>query len=185
MVTDILLVVAEMLGLLGIFIAVLIGLGAIAFLWVRVPFAPTPQAHVDRVMDVLLVGKNKIFYDLGCGDGRFIFAAARRGANATGFEVAPWPFLKTAVRRLISGSNAKVKFSNFYYRDLHDADAIFCFLIYSVMPRVEEKLRRELKTGARVACYGFKLPTWKPDQIIDFYPERKKSSKLFVYTVHT
>jgi hypothetical protein len=49
------------------------------------------------------------------------------------------------------------------------------------MPKVEKKLLAELKPGAKIVCYGFKLPTWKPAKVIDLKPKDKRSSNIYLY----
>ncbi len=147
---------------------------------VRVPYAPTPAKNVKIIIDKLKIKPHEVFYDLGCGDGRFLLAAEKRGARARGFEISLQPYLQAKYNLRRNHSRAEIRFSNFYQADLSDADAVFCFLVGSVMPKVEAKLRAELKPGARIACYGFKLPTWQEDELIYLNPE-KKSGKLYLY----
>ncbi len=162
-------------------VSLLIGTGAFAILWVRVPFVPTPQKNVKLIIDQLALGPGQTFYDLGCGDGRFLIAAEKKGAKAVGFEVAPWAYVRARLNLLLRHSQAKVVYKNFYYAKITDADAVFCFLMDVVMPKVEKKLAAELKTGARVVCYGFKLPTWNPTKIIHLKPQDRKSSNIYLY----
>src|SRR3989304_1195972 len=42
-----------------------------------VPYVPTPQELVDRMLQLATVGPNDILYDLGSGDGRIVVTAAR------------------------------------------------------------------------------------------------------------
>src|SRR5688500_2595903 len=55
-----------------------------------VPYVPTPQEVVDKMLDMAKVGKNDIVYDLGCGDGRIVITAAKdRGARGVGIDLNP------------------------------------------------------------------------------------------------
>src|ERR1041384_4476707 len=54
-----------------------------------VVWVPTPQAVVDKMLDMAKVTKNDIVYDLGSGDGRTVITAAKRGARAFGIEYNP------------------------------------------------------------------------------------------------
>jgi predicted RNA methylase len=123
----------------------------------------------------------QIFYDLGCGDGRFLLAAEQKGAKAIGFEISPWAYFRGRFNLWRHKSQAKIIFKNFYYQNISDADAVFCFLIDTVMPKVEKKLREELKPDAKIICYGFKLPTWPPVEIIEVKKGFSKSSKIYLY----
>jgi len=162
-------------------ISLMIGLSAIAIFFTKVPFAPTPQKNVKIIMDLFNLKPGKKFYDLGCGDARFVIEAEKRGAKATGFEISPYVFFQAKLNLLRHKSKAKLLYKDFYHQNISDASAVFCFLIDSVMPKVEKKLEKELKAGSKVICYGFKLPTWNPEKIIDLKPEDKRSSNIYLY----
>ena len=155
--------------------------GLVAILWLKVPYAPTPRRHVDQIIDLFDLKPGQKFYDLGCGDGRFIAKATKLGAVSVGYEISPRVYWQTKIRLALANSQAKIVFKNFYQADLTDADAVFCFLIDKVMAKVENKLMAELKPGAKVICYGFALPTWPPEKIIDTNPAKPGSSKVYLY----
>jgi cyclopropane fatty-acyl-phospholipid synthase-like methyltransferase len=52
-------------------------------------WVPTPQAVVDKMLDMAKAGKGDIVYDLGSGDGRTVITAAKRGARAYGVDTTP------------------------------------------------------------------------------------------------
>src|SRR5438045_2769216 len=54
-----------------------------------VPYLPTDEHVVGPILDFAGVGPGDVFYDLGCGDGRLVVAAARRGATAIGVDIDP------------------------------------------------------------------------------------------------
>ncbi|OGY45153.1 MAG: hypothetical protein A3A24_00265 [Candidatus Buchananbacteria bacterium RIFCSPLOWO2_01_FULL_46_12] len=166
---------------ISVIISLTIGASAIALFFCRVPFVPTPRKRVAEILDLLALKQNDVFYDLGCGEGRFLIAAAKRGAKATGFEITPWAYLRGKLNLWLTKSPAEILYQNFYQADLSKADSVYCFLIDSVMPKVEEKLKKELKPGAKIVCYGFKLPTWPPIKIISTNPKNKKASKIYLY----
>lgn len=153
----------------------------IAFGVTRVPFAPTPKRNVGIVIEKLNLKPGEIFYDLGCGDGRYLIAAEQRGARATGFEISPWPFLKAKLNLKRHRSAAALRYQNFYSVNLGDADVVVCFLLDTVMEKVEKKLERELKPGARVASYGFRLPSWQPIEVVDLKPNSRRFSRIYLY----
>ncbi|MBI5221305.1 MAG: class I SAM-dependent methyltransferase [Candidatus Magasanikbacteria bacterium] len=161
--------------------AILLAGALVTLFIVKVPYVPTPKRNVKLIIDLLELKTGEVFYDLGCGDGRFLIEATKRGAKAIGFEVSPWAYLRAKFNIWVSGSKAEVFYQNFYQADLSAADAVYCFLIDSVMPKVEEKLKRDLKKGARIICYGFKLPTWPPNKIVDYDARNKKSSNIYIY----
>ncbi len=164
------------------FIALLTTLSSIvALLIVKVPFVPTPKRNLPLVMEALAIKPGERFYDLGCGDGRMVINAARKGAVAMGFDMSPWAYIQSRFNIWIANVQARVYFRNFFDRSLSDADVIFIFLVAGVMPALEEKLLRELKPGARVVSYGFAFPNWQAKNVIPTNSENPKASKIYEY----
>lgn len=166
---------------LSTIVVFLIGASLVALLWVKVPFVPTPKKNVGLAIDQLNLKPGEIFYDLGCGDARFLIEAEKRGAKAIGFEISPWAYVRASLNIILNRSRAKVIYKNFYHADLRDAAGVFCFLLDVVMPQVETKLISELKPGSRIVCYGFKLPTLTPDKITSLNPKNRNSSSIYLY----
>ncbi len=53
-------------------------------------FVPTPKDVVNKMLDLAQVKKTDLVYDLGCGDGRIVVAAAKRfGCKAVGYDIDP------------------------------------------------------------------------------------------------
>lgn len=115
-------------------------------------------------------------YDLGSGDGRLVIMAAKKDAQAVGLEINPFLVLISWVKILLSGTrkNACVKWRNFWWEDVADADVVLLFLITHQMAKMEKKLKKELKPGARVISGSFKFPNWQAK----FYDQKHK---LYVY----
>jgi len=153
----------------------------IALLVVGVPFASTPERNIEKALNLLELKPGDTLYDLGCGDGRALLAAERRGAKAIGYEISPWPYLKAQYNLFKAKSKAKIFLKNFYQVNISDADAVFCFLLNRVMDRVEKKLSSELKPGTKVVSYGFPFTTRKPSSTIDTNPENPNASKIYLY----
>ena len=52
-------------------------------------YVPTPHEIVDRMLDVARVRPGDVVYDLGCGDGRMVIAAAKKfGTRGVGVDLA-------------------------------------------------------------------------------------------------
>src|SRR5262245_5013758 len=54
-----------------------------------VVWVPTPQALVDKMLDMAKVTPKDYVIDLGSGDGRTVITAAKRGSKALGIEYNP------------------------------------------------------------------------------------------------
>lgn len=122
------------------------------------PFVPTRRADVDAMMRMAAIRKGERAYDLGCGDGRIVRAAAREGAVATGYELSV-PTYVLAKILCLGRKNARVAYGDFWRRDFRDADVVFCFLLKESMSRFERTIWPTLKPGTRVLSVMFKLPS--------------------------
>src|SRR6185503_17400496 len=94
------------------------------------PYLPTRQKDVDRMLALADIKPGDVVYDLGAGDGRFLISAAKKGAQATGFEISILPFLVAKLRIAMAGvgDKAKMKAKDFFHVNLSQANVIVCFL---------------------------------------------------------
>jgi SAM-dependent methyltransferase len=126
------------------------------------PFVPTPMKRVREMVALARIKKGQRVYDLGCGDGRFVYVAANDyGAKATGIELSPLVYGLALIYKLIWKSKAQLRFGNFKFQDLSDADIIFCYLLPDTLAKIQPDLDRQLKKGTRIYSYAFKFPGWK------------------------
>ena len=108
MLETVLITTAFLICSVSLIASLLIGASVITLFIVRVPFVPTPKKHVKKIIDLYGLKPGQKFYDLGCGEGRFIVEASKRGAKATGFELAPWPFARAKANIFLNHSSAKI-----------------------------------------------------------------------------
>jgi SAM-dependent methyltransferase len=127
------------------------------------PFVPTPMDAVERILLLAKIKSGEKVYDIGCGDGRMVYLAAKEyGADATGFELSPLVYVIARIRHFFWRSKAKIHFANFKRRDLSGADVIVCYLLPETLTRLQEKLDKEVKKGARIISYAFPIGNWTP-----------------------
>lgn len=131
-----------------------------------VPYVPTPQAVVDRMLDMAKVGPRDYLIDLGSGDGRIVVTAARKfGARGFGVDLNPERVRDALANARTAGVAEKVAFyqRNLFDTDLSEASVITMYLL----PRVNMELRPkllELRPGTRLVSHDFDMGDWKPDQ---------------------
>lgn len=132
------------------------------------PFVPTPMEAVNKIMKAAKIKKGDKVYDIGCGDGRMVYIAAKDyQADAVGFELSPLVYIMARVRHLLWGSKAKVLFRDFKHHNFKDADVVVCYLLPETLAKLQPKLDRELKKGTRVISYAFSIGNWKVKQRIE------------------
>jgi len=136
----------------------------VSVLWTQLrgaPWVPTPMHKVHKMLHMAGVGPGDTVYDLGCGDGRLVIAAARRfGARAVGIEIDPLRYLLCQLRITLLGLRDRVRIvhGDFFHQDLGRADVVTCFLLTSTNKKLLGKFKRELPPGARVVSNRFTFP---------------------------
>jgi predicted RNA methylase len=133
--------------------------------WTRMvggPWVPSSMQVVHRMLELAEVGPQDVVYDLGCGDGRIILAAARRyHARAVGIEIDPLRYLWCQFLITILGQRKHIRviFGNLFNKDLSEADVVICYLMPDALSKLEKKLKMELRPGSRVVSNRFTFPT--------------------------
>ena len=152
---------------------VLLGCGGAILLSMQIarksaaPYFPSSAETVHLALRTAGLKPGETFYDLGAGTGQALVIADRQfGAHAIGSEISLLPYLIAKLRIFFMRSKARILFENLFTQDVRDADVVFCFLAERVLDRVADKLKRELKPGARVVSYAFTLPGMTPDATI-------------------
>lgn len=131
-----------------------------------VPYVPTRQAVVDAMLNVANVSKGDIHYDLGCGDGRIVISAARKGAIATGVDLDPQRIKEANENAEIAGVTDKVTFieGDLFDLDFSKATVLTLYLLPSVNMKLRPKILREMKPGSRVVSHAFDMGDWEPEE---------------------
>lgn len=132
----------------------------------KVPFVPTKNNVVNYILQISNIKKEEKVYDLGCGDGRFLFKAEKiTKEKPIGYENAIIPYLLSQIGKKIHKSSAIIKMENFLKSDLSKANVIFCYLGPEIMQTLYKKIKKECKKGTRIYSQTFKVQNIKPSQI--------------------
>jgi SAM-dependent methyltransferase len=132
-----------------------------------VPYVPTPQPVVDRMLEMANVGSGDYLFDLGCGDGRIVVTAARdRGARGVGIDIDPQRISESKANAEQAGVTDKVEFriEDLFETDFSEATVLTLYLLPTVNLELRPKILRELKPGSRVVSHDFDMGEWKADQ---------------------
>lgn len=128
-------------------------------------WVPTPQALVDKMLDLAKVTPKDYVIDLGSGDGRTVITAAKRGAKALGIEYNPDMVelsTRNAAKEGVSDRASFVK-ADLFESDFSQAQVISMFLLSSINLKLRPKIL-DLKPGTRIVSNTFDMDDWKPDE---------------------
>ena len=141
------------------------------------PYVPTPHAIADRMLSLAEVGPEDYLIDLGSGDGRLVIAAVekRKARGAAGIEIDADLVKQSTDQAKRAGVADRVTFiaGDLFAADIGRATVVTLYLLPSMLSKVEEKLRKELKPGTRVVSHDYSLPGWKHVDVITFESEEK------------
>jgi precorrin-6B methylase 2 len=130
-----------------------------------VVWVPTPQALVDKMLDMAKVTPQDFVMDLGSGDGRTVITAAKRGARATGIEYNPNMVELSRKNAAAAGMTQRATFqqADLFETDFSKAQVITMFLLPSINMKLRPKLL-ELRPGTRIVSNTFTMEDWEADE---------------------
>lgn len=133
-----------------------------------VPYVPTPQEVVDRMLALARVSKNDVLIDLGCGDGRIVVTAAKQlGARGTGIDLDPIRIAEAKENARKAGVEDQVSFQvgDLFEADLSAASVVTLYLLPTINIRLRPRLWQQLKVGSRVVSHAFDMGSvWPPEK---------------------
>jgi precorrin-6B methylase 2 len=155
-----------------------------------VPYVPTTEEAVRAMLRLADVKKTDIVYDLGCGDGRIVIAAANAaGAHGVGIDINPVRIKEAKENARKAGVENLVRFEekDLFEADIHEASVVTLFLLSSVNLKLRPKLLKELKPGTRIVSNTFDMGDWKPLKEVKLDdnedPDTYLSHKFFLWIV--
>ena len=150
------------------------------------PFVPTPMPVVDRMLALAGVGRQSVVYDLGCGDGRIVIAAAQKfGARGVGIELDPELVRTARNKAVIAGVEKRVEFrmEDATKTDLGPATVVTLYLLPESNELLRDRLERQLKAGSMVVSHNYTIPGWETKQVKSetVKTEDGQTHDIFVY----
>lgn len=133
-------------------------------------YVPTPDAVVDRMLDTAKVKPLDVVYDLGCGDGRMVIAAAKKyGARGVGVDLDPARIREAKHNAKVAGVEKLVEFrvEDMFQTDIKEATVVLIYLLPALNRRLKPRFFAELPPGARIVSHDFDMGRdWPPDEYV-------------------
>lgn len=131
-----------------------------------VPYVPTPEEVVERMLDLTDVGPGDYVIDLGSGDGRIVIAAAKRGAVGHGIDLNPVRVREAEENAIKGGVADRVVFleGDLFEADVSRATVITMYLLSTVNLKLKPVLLETLRPGTRIVSHSFSMGDWEADE---------------------
>ncbi len=148
-------------------------------------YVPTPPKVVEKMLEMAQVTKDDVVYDLGCGDGRIVIAAAKKyGCRAFGYDIDPQR-IRESLRNVDQndvGHLVTIEQRDIFTLDLSGADVVTLYLLPSLNVKLIPQLEK-LKPGSRIVSHDFSMKGVIPDEVVTV--EEDESSldhQVFLWT---
>jgi ribosomal protein L11 methylase PrmA len=151
-----------------------------------VPYVPTPHKVVDRMLELAKVKKGDVVYDLGCGDGRIVIAAAKRyRCKAVGFDIDPERVKDSEANRarLDRETQKLVSFKkqDVFTLDLSRATVVALYLLPDLNVKLVPQLEK-MRPGSRIVSHDFDMAGVIPDKVVKVNAGDREHT-LYLWTV--
>lgn len=150
------------------------------------PFVPTPELVVQRMLELADVTSSDVVYDLGCGDGRIVIAAASKyGARGVGIDIDPVRIAESKANAKKAGVEHLVEFrlQDVMEVDLKPATVVTVYLLSHANLKLRPRLTEQLALGSRVVSHAFDMGDWKPNKIDKFDDRYGFDRTLYLWTI--
>jgi len=154
-----------------------------------VPYVPTTETAVQAMLKLGDVKKSDVVYDLGCGDGRIVIAAAKSfGARGVGIDINPVRIGEAKENAKKAGVEKLVRFeeNDLFDAKIGEATVVTLFLLPNINLKLRPKLLQDLKPGTRVVSNTFDMGDWKPEKefiVPDTDVDTYLSHRLYLWIV--
>ncbi len=156
-----------------------------------VPYVPTTEKAVQEMLKLADVKKSDVVYDLGCGDGRIVIAAAKTyGAHGVGIDINPERIKEARENAKKAGVEHLVRFqeADLFEAEFRPATVVTLFLLSSVNLKLRPRLMEQLKPGTRLVSNTFDMGDWKPEKEVNVGDSGEEeytglSKRLFLWTI--
>lgn len=148
------------------------------------PFVATPMDVVERMLTIAKVGPGDVVYDLGCGDGRIVIAAAQKfGARGVGVDIDARLINQAEAGAKAAGVQNRVKFiiEDAMKVDVSDATVVTLYLLSASNVKLRPLLTKQLRKGARIVSHSFAIGDWEPDVVDTFRDAAGTTRTLYLF----
>lgn len=150
------------------------------------PFVPTPRPVVRRMLEIAEVGPEDVVYDIGCGDGRMVIAAAKEfGARGVGIDIDAALIEECRAGAKREGVEDLVRFLHMdaLKARVTEATVLALYLLPESLEILEPVFVRDLRAGVRIVSHDYKIPGWDARLVLSevVTDENGREHKIHLY----
>ena len=136
------------------------------------------------MVQLAAVQPGDVVYDLGCGDGRIVIAAARRGARGVCVDIDPQRIAESRENARKAGVTERIEFveDDLMNVPLGRATVVMLFLSPQLNLALRPRLQRELPAGARVVSHWHSMGDWRPQRTLTVRSDGR-SRELYLWVI--
>lgn len=149
-------------------------------------FIPTPSNVLEVILQLAQLSSQDVVYDLGCGDGRILIAAAQRyGVRGVGIDIDPDRVKEATQHARVAGVDHLIQFhqQDLYETDFHEATVVILYLLPHLNLKLRPLLLAQLKPGDRILSHDFDMGDWEPDDIVQVPIEADEIATVYRWVV--
>lgn len=146
-----------------------------------VVWVPTPPEVITVMLDLANVGPKDLVYDLGCGEGEILIAAAKRGARGVGVDLDPERIQNARANAKRAGVADKLAFfeQDLFKTDISKATVVTLYLLPELNERLRPTLLKTLRPGTPVVSHDFAMGDWPPERTVEIELTRTHRAYLW------
>ena len=150
-----------------------------------VPYVPTPNDVVAKMLDLAEVDSSDYVIDLGSGDGRIVIAAAKRGATGHGIDLDPKRVEEARNNAQSQEVDDQILFmeENIFDTDFSKASVITMYLLPTINKKLRPHLLDKLEPGTHIVSHSFNMGDWEADKTVNMNPENSSRSHTVYYWI--
>jgi len=151
-----------------------------------VRYEPTPVEVAQAMLELAALRPGDVVADLGCGDGRLVVEALRRGA-ARGLcvDINPEVLAMARENARAAGVAERMEFVNqdLFGLDYRGTTVVLLFLSAQLNRELRPKLQRELAPGARVVSHWHDMGDWPPARSVRLRPSGGRERPVYLWVI--
>jgi SAM-dependent methyltransferase len=150
------------------------------------PYLATPQDVVERMLTLAGTARSDVVYDIGCGDGRIVIAAAQKyGARGVGIDIDEGLIARARAAADAAGVSQLVSFriQDAMTVDVSEATVVTLYLLAASNAKLRPLITARLRPGARIVAHNYPVGGgWEPEVVDNFTDSAGTMRTLYLWT---